>query len=82
MAVLLAELKALVDSFPHHQRTAVIKTIETVLGTGCRLSKSAFTQFAARNKHCFPITFPGNSELDSDSQGHSEDQKREEEYER
>ena len=28
-AVLLAELKALVDSLPHHQRAGVIKMIET-----------------------------------------------------
>ena len=27
-AVLLAELKALVDSFPHHQRAGVIKMLE------------------------------------------------------
>jgi hypothetical protein len=27
-AVLLAELKALVDSFPHHERAGVIKMIE------------------------------------------------------
>jgi hypothetical protein len=83
-AVLLAELKVLVDSFPHHQRAAVIKTLETVLrGLGAHHPSWHPVNLQREGNSVLGSPFPeAAASLDLDSQGPTEDQKQKEDCER
>ena len=82
-AVLLAELKVLVDSFPHHHRTAVIKTLETVL----RGLDAHHPSWNSLNFSPEVNTVPGSpfpevaASFDLDNQRPTEDQKQKEDCE-
>ena len=76
-AVLLAELKALVDSFPHHQRTAVIKTLERLLGgLDAEYPDRHSVNLQPEVNTVLGSPFPeAPASLDSDNQRPTEDQK-------
>ena len=83
-AVLLTELKALVDSFPHRKRTGVIKTIETIL-TGLDAHYSSLHSVNLRpeaNTVLRSLFSEAGASLDLENQRHSEDQEQKEEGER
>ena len=82
--VLLAELKALVDSFPPHQRTDVIKTLQTVLSRlNADYPSRRSVNLQPEVNTVLGSPFPEASvSLDSDNQRHSEGQKQKEEGER
>jgi hypothetical protein len=83
-AVLLAELKVLVDSFPHHHRTAVIKTLETVLRElGAHHPSCHSVNLQPEVNSVLGSPFPeAAASLDLDSQGPTEDPKQKEDCER
>lgn len=83
-AVLLAELKAVVDSFPPHQRTDVVKTLEIVF----RGLDADYPSQHSLNLLPEVNTVPGlpskeaSASPDSGNENHSEDRKQKEEGER
>ena len=82
--VLLAELKALVDSFPPHQRTDVIKALEIVfrgLDADYPSRHSVNLQQEVNNVLGLPSTEP-SAGPDLNNESHSENQKQKQEGER
>ena len=84
-AVLLAELKAVVDSYPPYQRIDLIKTLKTVLrGLDADYpSRRSVNCLQPEVNTVLGSPFPeASASLDLDNQSASEDQKQKEENER
>ena len=83
-AVLLAELKALVESFPHHQRTDVVRTLKIVfrgLDADSKSRRSVHLQPEA-NTVLSSAFREDPASADLSNERHSKDQKQKEGGER